>query len=118
MSVQISTNNSCKFLFLVTLYLVETTSLMTSLTLITLLCINVYRFNPQRVIEQLRACGVLETIRISAAGFPSRCHYSEFLERYFMLLKWGQRRRGDNRAMGQYILQNCVKVIINNNYKY
>lgn len=23
--------------------------------------------------EQLRACGVLETIRISAAGYPSRC---------------------------------------------
>ena len=30
------------------------------------------RFEPKRVVEQLRACGVLETIRISAAGFPSR----------------------------------------------
>ena len=31
-----------------------------------------HRFEPKRVVEQLRACGVLETIRISAAGFPSR----------------------------------------------
>lgn len=29
-------------------------------------------FDHQRVVDQLRACGVLETIRISAAGFPSR----------------------------------------------
>lgn len=29
-------------------------------------------YNPQRAVQQLRACGVLETIRISAAGFPSR----------------------------------------------
>lgn len=30
------------------------------------------RFEPKRAVEQLRACGVLETIRISAAGYPSR----------------------------------------------
>lgn len=30
------------------------------------------RFDPKRAVQQLRACGVLETIRISAAGFPSR----------------------------------------------
>lgn len=29
-------------------------------------------FDHQRAVDQLRACGVLETIRISAAGFPSR----------------------------------------------
>ncbi len=29
-------------------------------------------FDTQRVTQQLRACGVLETIRISAAGYPSR----------------------------------------------
>ncbi len=29
-------------------------------------------FDPHRAVQQLRACGVLETIRISAAGFPSR----------------------------------------------
>ena len=31
-----------------------------------------FRFDPKRAVEQLRACGVLETIRISAAGYPSR----------------------------------------------
>lgn len=31
-----------------------------------------FDYNPQRAVQQLRACGVLETIRISAAGFPSR----------------------------------------------
>ena len=31
-----------------------------------------FRFDPRRAVEQLRACGVLETIRISAAGYPSR----------------------------------------------
>jgi len=29
-------------------------------------------FEPKRAVQQLRACGVLETIRISAAGYPSR----------------------------------------------
>ena len=38
--------------------------------------------SPRRVIGQLRACGVLETIRISAAGYPSRWHYAEFGDRY------------------------------------
>ena len=31
-----------------------------------------FEFDPKRSIQQLRACGVLETIRISAAGYPSR----------------------------------------------
>ncbi|VDI51604.1 myosin V [Mytilus galloprovincialis] len=30
-----------------------------------------FQFDPKRGVEQLRACGVLETIRISAAGYPS-----------------------------------------------
>lgn len=35
--------------------------------------------------QQLRACGVLETVRISAAGFPSRWLYQEFYVRYQLL---------------------------------
>lgn len=30
------------------------------------------RFDSKRAIEQLRACGILETIQISASGYPSR----------------------------------------------
>eukprot|EP00076_Gallus_gallus_P011451 XP_004948778.2 unconventional myosin-Va [Gallus gallus] len=43
-------------------------------------------FDSRRAVEQLRACGVLETIRISAAGYPSRWTYQEFFERYRALL--------------------------------
>lgn len=32
-----------------------------------------FGYTTERVVQQLRACGVLETIRISAAGYPSRC---------------------------------------------
>lgn len=40
-----------------------------------------WEFVPQQVLSQLRACGVLETIRISCAGYPSRWTYEEFIER-------------------------------------
>jgi myosin-5 len=41
-----------------------------------------WEFTPSQVLGQLRACGVLETIRISCAGYPSRWTYEEFAERY------------------------------------
>uniref|UniRef100_A0A0K0CTA0 Myosin motor domain-containing protein n=1 Tax=Angiostrongylus cantonensis TaxID=6313 RepID=A0A0K0CTA0_ANGCA len=44
-----------------------------------------FYFEPKRAIEQLRACGVLETVRISAAGFPTRWTYEEFARRYRVL---------------------------------
>ena len=31
-----------------------------------------FQLDLHRCVQQLRACGVLETIRISAAGYPSR----------------------------------------------
>uniref|UniRef100_A0A2K6FYF9 Unconventional myosin-Va n=1 Tax=Propithecus coquereli TaxID=379532 RepID=A0A2K6FYF9_PROCO len=46
-----------------------------------------FRFDEKRAVQQLRACGVLETIRISAAGFPSRWTYQEFFSRYRVLMK-------------------------------
>jgi len=45
-----------------------------------------FGYEPVRVLEQLRACGVLDTIRISAAGFPSRFSYSEFNSKFGLLL--------------------------------
>ncbi|KAF7668363.1 hypothetical protein LDENG_00016100 [Lucifuga dentata] len=48
-------------------------------------------FDPKRTVQQLRACGVLETIRISAAGYPSRWTYEEFFSRYHVLLRGPQR---------------------------
>lgn len=49
-----------------------------------------WHFDPPMVLNQLRACGVLETIRISCAGFPTRWTYDEFVGRYYMLLRSSQ----------------------------
>lgn len=46
-----------------------------------------FTLDPVRAVQQLRACGILETIRISAAGFPSRWTYEEFFCRYRVLMK-------------------------------
>jgi myosin-5 len=45
-----------------------------------------WKFDPLMVLSQLRACGVLETIKISCAGFPTRWTYEEFGSRYHILL--------------------------------
>uniref|UniRef100_A0A8C9T5J2 Myosin VA n=1 Tax=Scleropages formosus TaxID=113540 RepID=A0A8C9T5J2_SCLFO len=50
-------------------------------------CIKPNDFKFPYIFDQLRACGVLETIRISAAGFPSRWTYQEFFSRYRVLMK-------------------------------
>uniref|UniRef100_A0A8C1KVB5 Myosin VAb n=1 Tax=Cyprinus carpio TaxID=7962 RepID=A0A8C1KVB5_CYPCA len=46
-----------------------------------------FMLDPHRAVQQLRACGVLETIRISSAGFPSRWTYQEFFSRYRVLMR-------------------------------
>lgn len=40
-----------------------------------------WEFDPPLVLSQLKACGVLETIRISCAGYPTRWTFEEFAER-------------------------------------
>uniref|UniRef100_A0A914WZP3 Myosin motor domain-containing protein n=1 Tax=Plectus sambesii TaxID=2011161 RepID=A0A914WZP3_9BILA len=49
-----------------------------------------FTFDPKRAIQQLRACGVLETVRISAAGYPSRWLYDDFGKRYRVLYPEGK----------------------------
>ena len=44
-----------------------------------------FEFNNIRAVQQLRACGVLETIRISSNGYPSRWSYQDFANRYRVL---------------------------------
>ncbi|XP_050073339.1 unconventional myosin-Va isoform X4 [Anopheles maculipalpis] len=46
-----------------------------------------FKWEAPKIVQQLRACGVLETVRISAAGFPSRWKYEDFYERYRLLCK-------------------------------
>ncbi|KAJ2077608.1 Myosin type-2 heavy chain 1 [Coemansia sp. RSA 988] len=43
-------------------------------------------FQAPMVLSQLRSCGVIETIRISKAGYPSRVPIRSFNERYSLLL--------------------------------
>ncbi|XP_066551271.1 unconventional myosin-Va [Amia ocellicauda] len=68
-----------------------------------------FLFDPKRAVQQLRACGVLETIRISAAGYPSRWTYQEFCSRYRVLLGGGgvgpdgDQRAACDRALAQLI---------------
>ncbi|XP_068245997.1 unconventional myosin-XIX-like [Palaemon carinicauda] len=38
--------------------------------------------NDQYLMEQLKACGVIETVSISQAGYPARISYEEFVVRY------------------------------------
>ena len=45
-----------------------------------------WKFEGPMVLSQLRACGVLETVRISCAGYPTRWTYEEFAFRYYMLV--------------------------------
>ncbi|KAJ8966303.1 hypothetical protein NQ314_003568 [Rhamnusium bicolor] len=42
-----------------------------------------FEFNSKRAVQQLRACGVLETIRISSAGFPKNCQIVYMEEEIF-----------------------------------
>ncbi|XP_030041845.1 unconventional myosin-XIX [Microcaecilia unicolor] len=44
-------------------------------------------FKKEEVLSQLEACGIVETINISAAGFPIRIPFQNFIERYQLLRK-------------------------------
>uniref|UniRef100_A0A8C5N7T7 Unconventional myosin-Vb-like n=1 Tax=Gouania willdenowi TaxID=441366 RepID=A0A8C5N7T7_GOUWI len=64
-------------------------------------------FDPKRTVQQLRACGVLETIRISAAGYPSRWTYEEFFSRYRVLLR-GRQSPDNARGSCTHILPELI----------
>ncbi|XP_078527330.1 unconventional myosin-Vb-like [Lissotriton helveticus] len=66
-------------------------------------------FNPHRAVQQLRACGVLETVRISAAGYPSRWSYSEFFSRYRVLMSREVLALGDEKLVCKQLLKQLLK---------
>ncbi|KAJ3137896.1 Myosin type-2 heavy chain 1 [Physocladia obscura] len=66
-----------------------------------------FGFEPQLVLAQLRACGVLETIRISCAGYPSRWTFQEFSDRYYILvpsIKW----TSDSKELTNRIVEHTI----------
>ncbi|XP_025128975.3 unconventional myosin-Vb isoform X1 [Bubalus bubalis] len=68
-----------------------------------------FHFNPKRAVQQLRACGVLETIRISAAGYPSRWSYHDFFNRYRVLVKKRDLANADKKAICRSVLESLIK---------
>ena len=62
-----------------------------------------WKFEGPMVLSQLRACGVLETVRISTAGYPTRWTYEEFALRYYMLCR-STEWTTEIRTMAQNIL--------------
>uniref|UniRef100_A0A8D2PYL6 Myosin VA n=1 Tax=Zosterops lateralis melanops TaxID=1220523 RepID=A0A8D2PYL6_ZOSLA len=67
-----------------------------------------FTFDEKRAVQQLRACGVLETIRISAAGFPSRWTYQEFFSRYRVLMKQKD-VLGDRKQTCKNVLEKLIQ---------
>ncbi|XP_061532001.1 unconventional myosin-Va-like isoform X3 [Phycodurus eques] len=72
-----------------------------------------FSLDPLRAVQQLRACGILDTIRISAAGFPSRWTYQEFFCRYRVLMK-----QKDVLPDGKLTCQNLLKKLIRDQNLY
>ncbi|XP_063151903.1 unconventional myosin-Vb isoform X3 [Candoia aspera] len=69
-----------------------------------------FTFDPKRAVQQLRACGVLETIRISAAGYPSRWTYHDFLNRYRVLMKdKSLSKKKDKTLICKMLLESLIK---------
>ncbi|XP_062984325.1 unconventional myosin-Vb isoform X3 [Elgaria multicarinata webbii] len=69
-----------------------------------------FSFDPKRAVQQLRACGVLETIRISAAGYPSRWTYHDFLNRYRILMKKRDvSKKEDKKLICKTLLESLIK---------
>ncbi|XP_051495924.1 unconventional myosin-Va-like [Apus apus] len=66
-------------------------------------------FDSRRAVEQLRACGVLETIRISALGYPSRWTYQEFLERYRALVSREELMGTDTKQICSLALERLLQ---------
>ncbi|XP_063214481.1 unconventional myosin-Vb-like [Chroicocephalus ridibundus] len=66
-------------------------------------------FDSRRAVEQLRACGVLETIRISASGYPSRWTYQDFLERYRALVSREELRGADEKQICSLALERLLQ---------
>ncbi|XP_034479996.1 unconventional myosin-Vb isoform X1 [Drosophila innubila] len=64
-----------------------------------------FKWETTKIIQQLRACGVLETVRISAAGFPSRWLYPDFYMRYQLLAYRNQIDKSDMK-------QSCRNIVL------
>ncbi|XP_058500890.1 unconventional myosin-Vc [Solea solea] len=75
-----------------------------------------FEYDSRRVVQQLRACGVLETIRISAQSYPSRWTYIEFYSRYSILMTHQEPDLNDKKQTCKNVLQRLIQD--SNQYKF
>ncbi|XP_070763709.1 unconventional myosin-Vc [Enoplosus armatus] len=68
-----------------------------------------FEYDSRRVVQQLRACGVLETIRISAQSYPSRWTYIEFYSRYSILMSHQEADLSDKKQTCKDVLQRLIQ---------
>ncbi|KAM8751307.1 unconventional myosin-Vc [Acanthopagrus schlegelii] len=68
-----------------------------------------FEYDSRRVVQQLRACGVLETIRISAQSYPSRWTYIEFYSRYSILMTHQEADQSDKKQTCKNVLQRLIQ---------
>uniref|UniRef100_A0A4W6D4H0 Myosin VC n=1 Tax=Lates calcarifer TaxID=8187 RepID=A0A4W6D4H0_LATCA len=68
-----------------------------------------FEYDSSRVVQQLRACGVLETIRISAQSYPSRWTYIEFYSRYSILMLYQEADLNDKKQTCKIVLQRLIQ---------
>ncbi|KAM0836949.1 hypothetical protein ACQ4PT_061982 [Festuca glaucescens] len=62
-------------------------------------------FENQSVLHQLRCGGVLEAVRISLAGYPTRRTYAEFVDRFGVLVPELMLGSYDERALTESVLE-------------
>ncbi|XP_062160286.1 myosin-15 [Alnus glutinosa] len=63
------------------------------------------KFENLSILHQLRCGGVLEAVRISLAGYPTRRTYSEFIDRFGLLAPELMDGSYDDKAMAEKILR-------------
>ncbi|XP_025064123.1 unconventional myosin-Vb-like isoform X2 [Alligator sinensis] len=68
-----------------------------------------FEFDSKRAIEQLRACGILETIQISASGYPSRWTYEDFFSRYRVLMSRVELTGDDEKKICRLVLERLLR---------
>ncbi|XP_069003028.1 unconventional myosin-XIX [Embiotoca jacksoni] len=68
-------------------------------------------FKKEEVIMQLEACGIVETIHISAAGFPIRIPFKSFVHRYGLVTKHSGSRSVDLESNGNNTVQQVERLL-------
>ncbi|XP_010416021.1 PREDICTED: myosin-13 isoform X2 [Camelina sativa] len=62
-------------------------------------------FENQNILQQLRCGGVMETIRVCRAGFPTRKRFDEFLDRFGILASATVDKSSDEKAACKKLLE-------------